>query len=129
MEFSTTIDNISAPGNREFDGPSQMMLHEQDTKMLMLNDNDKNSIMCMDMNRGEIVEEWKTSDVGYAVKSVLPESRLAQLDPVQTFVGMNSKGAFRIDPRVSTKEKQVKEDMHTGFVAHALRVREDQDLE
>ena len=59
------------------------------------------------MNRGEIVEEWKTSDVGYAVKSVLPESRLAQLDPVQTFVGMNSKGAFRIDPRVSTKEKQV----------------------
>jgi len=106
LEFSTTIENIVTPGGNFFEKPSQMMLHQQDEKMLMLNENDKNSIMCMDMNRGEIVEEWKTSDVGYAVKKVVPEHRLAQLEPVQTFVGMNAKSAFRIDPRISSKEKQ-----------------------
>merc|ERR1712130_122181 len=108
LEFNTTIENLQAPaGGSQFQTPSQMMLHQQDSKMLMLNEDIRNSIFCMDLNRGEIVEEWKTADLGYAVRKIVPESHLAQLENTQTFVGMNGAGAFRIDPRVSGKEKQV----------------------
>ena len=107
LEYSTTIDKITSPGDSTFTTPSQMMLHQQDNKMLMLNNGNGNSIFCMDMNRGEIIEEWKTSDVGYKVKNILPEHRLAQLEDVQTFVGVNGTGAFRIDPRLKSQEKQM----------------------
>jgi hypothetical protein len=40
----------------------QMMLHSQDSNMLMLDNNNKNAVFRMDLERGKIVDEWKVSD-------------------------------------------------------------------
>ena len=104
LEFYTTIDDLHSPGEKTFCAPSQMMLHEQDSKMLMLNNDHRNSIFYMDMNRGEIVEEWGTSD-GAPVKRLVPETLSSQLENTKSFIGINSGGAFRIDPREKQKNK------------------------
>jgi hypothetical protein len=39
-----------------------MMLHSQDTNMLMLDGENKNAVFRMDLERGKIVDEWKVSD-------------------------------------------------------------------
>ena len=39
-----------------------MMLHSQDSNMLMLDNNNKNAVFRMDLERGKIVDEWKVSD-------------------------------------------------------------------
>ena len=37
---------------------TQMMLHNQDQNMLMLKENDSHTIFKMDVERGQVVEEW-----------------------------------------------------------------------
>lgn len=38
------------------------MLHDQDTKMVLMNPNAPNSLFSMDIEHGKIVEEWKVHD-------------------------------------------------------------------
>jgi hypothetical protein len=37
----------------------QVMLHDRDNQMLMLNKDDPEMVYVMDMHRGEIIEEWQ----------------------------------------------------------------------
>lgn len=49
-----------------------MMLHNQDSDMLLMDENNKNSVFRMDLEYGKIVDEWKVSD-HFAVTNILPE--------------------------------------------------------
>ena len=49
-----------------------MMLHSQDTNMLMLDGNNNNSVFRMDLERGKIVDEWKVSD-DVEVRNIIAE--------------------------------------------------------
>ncbi len=62
------------------------MLHNQDTDMLLMDANNKNSVFRMDLEYGKIVDEWKVSDV-VPVENILPETKYAQMNPTQTLVG------------------------------------------
>jgi hypothetical protein len=50
----------------------QVMLHNQDQNMLMLDPNHRNSVMRMDLEYGKVVDEWKVSD-DISVDNILPE--------------------------------------------------------
>jgi hypothetical protein len=50
----------------------QMMLHNQDSDMLLMDPNHKNSLFRMDLEYGKIVDEWKVSD-DIAVDNIAPE--------------------------------------------------------
>lgn len=50
----------------------QIMLHDQDSNMLMLDPNNKNVVYRMDLERGQIVDEWKVSD-DIDVSNIVPE--------------------------------------------------------
>lgn len=77
-----------------------MMLHEQDSKIVLMNPNAPNSLFELDLERGKIVEEWKVhDDVG--VSHIAPDNKFAQTTHEQTLVGASHNALFRIDPRVS----------------------------
>jgi hypothetical protein len=76
------------------------MLQDQDTKLVLMNPTDPNSLFQMDIERGKIVEEWKVHD-DIAVAHMAPESKFAPTTRAQTLVGASHNAIFRIDPRVS----------------------------
>lgn len=99
FQFRAAIDRVKDIEGRTFT-PKKVMLHNQDQNMLMLDPNHRNSVMRMDLEYGKVVDEWKVSD-DISVDNILPDSKYAQMNPQQTFVGHSHNGLFRIDPRVS----------------------------
>lgn len=76
------------------------MLHDQDTKMVLMNPTEPHSLFSMDIERGKIVEEWKVHD-NVTVDHIAPDNKFAQTTREQTLVGVSHNSLFRIDPRVS----------------------------
>jgi hypothetical protein len=76
------------------------MLHDQDTKMIMMNPAEPHSLFNMDIERGKIVEEWKVHD-SINVDHIAPQDKFAPTTQEQTLVGTSHNALFRIDPRVS----------------------------
>ncbi|ORY35530.1 cytoplasm protein [Naematelia encephala] len=99
MRYRTTIDRVKDLNGKNF-SPSRMMLHNQDSNMLLLDPSNRNSVFRMDLEYGKVVDEWKVSDV-ISVDNIIPDSKYAQMNPQQTLVGHSHNGLFRIDPRVA----------------------------
>lgn len=78
---------------------SKMMLHQGDEALLLMNPDAPNSVFKMDLQRGEVVEEWKVHEDA-KVTSILPNSKYSQMTGESTFIGLNSNSIFRIDPRL-----------------------------
>ena len=76
------------------------MLHDQDTKMVLMNSSEPHSLFSMDIERGKIVEEWKVHD-DINVDHIAPDNKFAPTTREQTLVGASHNALFRIDPRVS----------------------------
>ncbi|KZT20359.1 VID27 cytoplasmic protein [Neolentinus lepideus HHB14362 ss-1] len=99
VRYQATISKLSTPKGKEFT-PKKVMLHEQDTKMILMNPGDPNSLYSMDIERGKIVEEWKVHD-NVTVEMMAPDSKFAPTTHEQTLVGASHNALFRIDPRIS----------------------------
>ncbi|KAG5638194.1 hypothetical protein H0H81_001291 [Sphagnurus paluster] len=99
VKYYATISKIATPKGKEFK-PKHVMLHDQDTKMVMMNPSDPHSLFNMDIERGKIVEEWKIHD-DITVDHIAPDNKFAQTTREQTLVGASHNALFRIDPRVS----------------------------
>ena len=76
------------------------MLHDQDSKMILMNPTNPNSLYELDLERGKVVEEWKVHD-DITVDHIAPTEKFAQKTPEATVVGISHNALFRIDPRVS----------------------------
>ena len=76
------------------------MLHQQDTKMIVMDEAAPNSLFELDIERGKIVEEWKVND-SIPVQHIAPENKFAQTTVEHTLVGASGNALFRIDPRIS----------------------------
>ena len=68
--------------------------------MILMNPGDSHSLYRMDLDRGQVVEEWKVHD-DVTIREIAPDSKFAQTTPQQTIVGTSHNALFRIDPRVS----------------------------
>ena len=99
LEFMTTINKVQTPQGKSFE-PSKIMLHNQDKTMLLQSEHDPSSIMAMDIERGQVVEEYKVHD-DVAVKSFGPLNKFAQITPEQTLLGISGNAMYRIDPRLA----------------------------
>ncbi|GAA5914153.1 hypothetical protein JCM8208_003921 [Rhodotorula glutinis] len=99
LKFVTSIVNIAAPGKKNF-APGKVMLHNQDTSMILQNPLESGSLYRLDLETGKVVDEYKVSD-DFGVTNFLPDSKFAQTTQQQTFIGHSSNGLFRIDPRLS----------------------------
>jgi hypothetical protein len=117
VKYYATISKIATPKGKEFKPKNvrtpynfllssiyqlfcQVMLHDQDTKMVLMNPSDPHSLFSMDIERGKIVEEWKVHD-DISVDHIAPDNKFAPTTREQTLVGASHNALFRIDPRVS----------------------------
>ncbi|KAM3072039.1 Vacuolar import and degradation protein 27 [Clarireedia jacksonii] len=99
LEFSTNISKVQAPNGKLFN-PKKVMLHAEDTNMILQDGNNPNSLYKMDLEYGKIVDEWKIHD-DIPVNTFAPESKFAQMTGEQTFLGLSRNALYRIDPRLS----------------------------
>lgn len=99
LKFKTQISSIRTPKGKEKFTPSQIMLHDNESSLLMLHpDNDK-KVYRMDLSRGQVVDEWN-ADVSWPVNELFPVQKYAEQTPEATFCGLNRKGFFVLDPRL-----------------------------
>ncbi|TFK43475.1 VID27 cytoplasmic protein-domain-containing protein [Crucibulum laeve] len=99
VKYYATISKIATTKGKEFK-PKHVMLHDQDTKMVLMNPTDPNSLYSMDIERGKVVEEWKVHD-DITVDHIAPDNKFAPTTREQTLVGASHNALFRIDPRVA----------------------------
>lgn len=71
LEFSTNISKVTTPKGGLFQ-PSKVMLHAEDSNMIMQNKDQPNSLFRMDLEYGKVVDEWKVHD-DIGVKSFAPD--------------------------------------------------------
>lgn len=71
LEFSTNISKVETPGGRLF-SPDKVMLHSEDSNMILQNKDNPNSLYRMDLEYGKVVDEWKVHD-DIGVKSFAPD--------------------------------------------------------
>jgi len=108
LKYVTTISKISTPQKLIF-SPTRAMLHEADTSLLLLNELDPKKIFKMDLNRGEVVEEYNTEKLKENTIDIIPENKFAQIQSSnKTFLALNRAGIFTIDPRVGRHSQILK---------------------
>ena len=71
LEFSTNISKVETPNGKLF-SPDKVMLHSEDTNMILQNKDNPNSLYRMDLEYGKVVDEWKIHD-DIGVKSFAPD--------------------------------------------------------
>ncbi|KAL8881867.1 MAG: hypothetical protein Q9198_001018, partial [Flavoplaca austrocitrina] len=71
LEFSTNISKVETPGGKVF-SPKKVMLHSEDTDMILQNEANPNALYRMDLEYGKVVDEWKIHD-DIPVKTFAPE--------------------------------------------------------
>lgn len=119
LKYQTAIENIMSPSRGGSFQPKTVMLHEEDTSLLLLNPEEKHKVYRMDLERGKVVDEWDTE--GLHTGSLLPEQRFAQRTPLKTFGVLNNGGLFIVDPRqkgsqvVKSRTFQYKDVKNTAF--------------
>ncbi|OCL03421.1 VID27-domain-containing protein [Glonium stellatum] len=99
LEFSTNISKVQTPKGKLF-SPNKVMLHAEDTNMILQNSDNPNSLYRMDLEYGKVVDEWKVHD-DIPVRTFAPEKKFAQMTGEQTFLGLSGNALYRIDPRLS----------------------------
>ncbi|KAI5302294.1 hypothetical protein KEM56_000826 [Ascosphaera pollenicola] len=99
LEFSTTINKIETPKGKSFN-PKKVMLHAEDSNMILQNQEDPNSLYRMDLEYGKIVDEWKVHD-DIPVHNFTPETKFSQMTAAQPFLGISQNALYRIDPRLA----------------------------
>ena len=77
LEFSTNISKVTTPKGGLF-SPKKVMLHAEDTNMILQKEDNPNSLYRMDLEYGKVVDEWKVHD-DIAVKSFAPEKVMVPL--------------------------------------------------
>ena len=81
------------------------MLHQQDSKLVMMHPDQENKLHVMDLEYGKVVDEWHVEE-HIPIQDIIPDKKYAQLTGSQTMVGINSKAMFQIDGRLD-KNKMV----------------------
>ncbi|KAG0348608.1 hypothetical protein BG004_004736 [Podila humilis] len=99
LDFTTTIKNISNSKGREIN-PSKVLLHEQDTAMVLMDPRDLDTAYKMDLEYGKVVEEWKMPGTS-GVVNIVGDSKYSHLSNTKTMIGLAKDAMFRIDPRLS----------------------------
>ncbi|KAI0562197.1 Vacuolar import/degradation protein Vid27 [Gracilaria domingensis] len=97
--FRTTIQFKDQATGSNFN-PSNILLHEKDQSMIVLDPNDPTKLRRMDLERGQIVDTWSGGLTGHTpVKAVHRVNKYSNLTSTQEFVGLNKSQLMRMDPR------------------------------
>ncbi|EFW14037.1 hypothetical protein D8B26_004065 [Coccidioides posadasii str. Silveira] len=99
LEFSTNISKVETSKGRLF-SPKKVMLHAEDSNMILQNESEPNTLYRMDLEYGKVVDEWKVHD-DIPVTNFAPENKFSQMTSHQPFLGISRNALYRVDPRLS----------------------------
>ncbi|OKL56887.1 hypothetical protein UA08_08021 [Talaromyces atroroseus] len=99
LEFSTNISKVETPNGKLF-SPKKVMLHAEDSNMILQDAANPHSLYRMDLEYGKVVDEWKVHD-DIGVTTFAPEQKFSQMTAAQPFLGIAGNALFRVDPRQS----------------------------
>ncbi|KAF9009012.1 VID27 cytoplasmic protein-domain-containing protein [Cyathus striatus] len=85
VKYYATISKIATPKGKDSNQNMSVMLHDQDTKMVMMDSGAPNCLYSMDIERGKIVEEWKVHD-DINVDHIAPDNKFAPTTREQTLM-------------------------------------------
>lgn len=109
LVFKTNIKDVKDKKGNPVT-PKKLLLHDQDTSLLVMSNADPSKVYKMDLDRGKIVEEWQAHPDA-KITNILPAEKYAQMTPEQSFIGINQNSIFRMDPRLSSSYKRVDSQM------------------
>jgi hypothetical protein len=89
-----------------------MLLHENENRLLFIDPYEKNKIQCFDFEKAKVVEEWGAKGVG-EFKSFYGETKNAQSTPASNIIACSEKGMYTLDPRVNDKNKAVNQKIYS----------------
>ncbi|KAJ1917553.1 Vacuolar import and degradation protein 27 [Tieghemiomyces parasiticus] len=110
LEFDTTISGLESTTGRTLD-PSKVMLHQEDSSLIIMDKTDRSHLYRMDLEYGKVVEDWHVHEQIPTV-NIAPSSKFAQTTGQQTLVGLSGNALYRIDPRLAG-QKFVAEEAKT----------------
>lgn len=86
LEFSTNISKVQTPDGKLF-SPKKVMLHAEDSNMILQNEQDPHSLYRMDLEYGKVVDKWKVDD-DIPVNIFTPEKVTVQRDSIEVAAAM-----------------------------------------
>ena len=95
----TNIAGIKRPGSKDTFVPNKVMLHDQDQAMILADPMNPNAVYKLDLETGTVTDEWKIGE-DIQIRNFMPDSKYAQQQGTQTFVGSSRNAVFRVDPRL-----------------------------
>lgn len=106
--FQTAL-NVTAGNDKTSFTPARMILHDQDSSLLLVHPNQEDerfrgAIYRMDLNRGEVVDEWRPKESIVPVREFVPMTKYGQQRGEKTFAVLNSNSIFGMDPRVKGRD-------------------------
>ncbi|KAJ2780674.1 Vacuolar import and degradation protein 27 [Coemansia javaensis] len=110
--FDTTINKIDDTHGKEFT-PSSVLLHEQDSSLVLMNQQRPNELYRMDLEYGKVVEEWKVHE-DIPTVSIAPSTKYGQMTSDKTLVGISHNMLYRIDPRLGG-DSMVVQNEHQSY--------------
>ncbi|KAJ2354586.1 Vacuolar import and degradation protein 27 [Coemansia sp. RSA 2618] len=109
--FDTTINHVDDTRGREFT-PSTVMLHEQDSALVLQNAQRPNELYKMDLEYGKVVEEWRVHEDVPTV-AVTSNTKYGQMTGDRTLVGLSHNMLYRIDPRL--RDNMIVQDQQQAY--------------
>jgi hypothetical protein len=94
--FLRHTSNISTQSGISFI-PSNMILHQNESKMLLLKPGESNRLHVMDLEYGKVVEEWESK---LSINDIIPECKDGQQSETNSVIGLNQSCFFRLDGRL-----------------------------
>ncbi|RKP10131.1 VID27 cytoplasmic protein-domain-containing protein [Thamnocephalis sphaerospora] len=110
LQFSAAINDIKTLDGKVLN-PQKVMLHEEDSAMVMMDPMQENMLYKMDLEYGKVVEEWQVHE-SVPCTAFAPDTKYAQLTQQKTLVGLSHNSLYRIDPRLSG-QKLVEDEFRT----------------
>lgn len=74
--------------------------------MILLNEDQDKKLYQFDLETGKIVQELEIDGIN-TVEQITYEKKMDEFSENQVFLAMNKKNIFKLDPRVSGKNKMV----------------------
>lgn len=95
-----------------------MLLHQRDASLLMVDSHEPTAIFKMDLERGAVVEEWRTQtpsahDGFYPVAHLNPASKTAQRTDSPLVLAQNETSVFTVDGRLQGPLQRVEQLTYT----------------
>lgn len=113
---SRTASRLGTPGSQDKDSPAKMLLMHGERHLNMVTPDQGSALHQMDIETGQTVAEWgfQKDGVDVAMRDLINETKGAQLDDRDTFLGVGTNRLVRWDQRV--KEGAVQDAMSSPSV-------------